>query len=156
MAIKKWIGGVNRGSLIPLSFGLFLITITLSFISINVSAAYAAKKELTNIGEQVINTAAHSINLPLYYAEINKFDSKKRVPLDCLEARLKFYSLINQVSVSNKPVNVESFTCDLYQVRSQISISARLPIDIPFFHLNELDKIKIITSIGASSEYIPN
>jgi len=156
MAIDSWLKDKSRGSLIPLSFGFFLIAMTLSFISINVSAAYAAKKELTNIGEAAINSAAQSINLLFYYGEINRFESKKRVPLNCQEAGSKFYTLISQSKVSDKLIKVESFNCDLYEVSAQISITARLPIDIPFFHLNQLDKLKITTSIGASSEYIPN
>jgi hypothetical protein len=156
MAVGSWFKHKSRGSLIPLSFGFFLIAMTLSFISINISAAYAAKKELTNIGEAAINSSAHSINLLFYYGEINRFDSMKRVPLNCQEASSKFYTLISQSRVSDKVINVDSFNCDLYEVSAQISITAQLPIDIPFFHLNELDKLKITTSIGASSEYIPN
>ena len=156
MAIGSWLKHKSRGSLIPLSFGFFLIAMTLSFISINISAAYAAKKELTNIGEAAINSSAHSINLLFYYSEINRFDSKKRVPLNCQEAGSKFHALISQSRVSDKVIKVDSFNCDLYEVSAQISITAQLPIDIPFFHLNELDKLKITTSIGASSEYIPN
>ena len=156
MAVGSWFKHKSRGSLIPLSFGFFLIAMTLSFISINISAAYAAKKELTNIGEAAINSSAHSINLLFYYGEINRFDSKKRVPLNCQEAGSKFYALISQSRVSDKVIKVDSFNCDLYEVSAQISISAQLPIDIPFFHLNELDKLKITTSTGASSEYIPN
>ena len=156
MAVGSWFKHKSRGSLIPLSFGFFLIAMSLSFISINISAAYAAKKELTNIGEAAINSSAHSINLLFYYSEINRFDSKKRVPLNCQEASSKFYALISQSRVSDKVIKVDSFNCDLYEVSAQISISAQLPIDIPFFHLNELDKLKITTSIGASSEYIPN
>ena len=156
MAVGSWFKYKSRGSLIPLSFGFFLIAMTLSFISINISAAYAAKKELTNIGEAAINSSAHSINLLFYYGEINRFDSKKRVPLNCQEASSKFYTLISQSRVSDKVISINSFNCDLYEVSAQISITAQLPIDIPFFHLNELDKLKITTSIGASSEYIPN
>jgi hypothetical protein len=156
MAVGSWFKHKSRGSLIPLSFGFFLIAMTLSFISINISAAYAAKKELTNIGEAAINSSAHSINFLFYYSEINRFDSKKRVPLNCQEASSKFYALVSQSRVSDKVIKVDSFNCDLYEVSAQISITAQLPIDIPFFHLNELDKLKITTSIGASSEYIPN
>ena len=156
MAVGSWFKHKSRGSLIPLSFGFFLIAMTLSFISINISAAYAAKKELINIGEAAINSSAHSINLLFYYGEINRFDSKKRVPLNCQEASSKFYTLISQSRVSDKVIKVDTFNCDLYEVTAQISITAQLPIDIPFFHLNELDKLKITTSIGASSEYIPN
>jgi hypothetical protein len=120
MAVGSWVKHKSRGSLIPLSFGFFLIAMTLSFISINISAAYAAKKELTNIGEAAINSSAHSINLLFYYGEINRFDSKKRVPLNCQEASSKFYALISQSRVSDKVIKVDSFNCDLYEVSAQI------------------------------------
>ena len=70
MAIVKWLNGKSRGSLLPLSFGFFLIAMSLAFISINISSAYAAKKELTNIGEAAINSAAHSINLIVIYLKL--------------------------------------------------------------------------------------
>lgn len=156
MAIVKWLNGKSRGSLLPLSFGFFLIAMSLAFISINISSAYAAKKELTNIGEAAINSAAHSINLIAYYTELNRFSSNKRVPLDCYLANTRFHSIINQSQVSGKSIYIEQFNCDLFEVSAQISINARLPIDIPFFQLNELDNLHIRTTIGASSEYIAN
>ncbi len=156
MAVRKWLIGKSRGSLIPLSFGFFLIAMSLSFISINISSAYATKKELTNIGEAAINKAAQSINLLAYYAEINRFSNNKRVPLDCLAANTQFHNLISQTLLSNRAIRVDRFDCDLYEVKAVISISGRLPIDIPFFNLNQMDNLQITTTVGASSAYIPN
>jgi len=156
MAIIKWLTGKSRGSLIPLSFGFFLIAITLSFISINISAAYTTKKELTNIGEAAINKAAHSINLLAYYAEINRFSSNKRVSLDCMAANKQFHNLISQALLANRQIRVERFDCDLYELRAEISISGQLPINIPFFNLNQIDNLQITTTVGASSAYMAN
>ena len=46
-----------------LSFGFYLLAMTLAFISINVASAYNLKKELTNVAEGAINKSAQSINI---------------------------------------------------------------------------------------------
>ena len=155
MAIRKLLFGKSRGSLIPLSFGFFLIAICLAFISINISTAYALKKELTNIGEAAINKAAHSINLFAYYGEINRYQSNKRVPLDCQAASSSFNKLIQSIDLSDKKITVERFTCDLYELSAQISVTGIMPIQIPFFNLDNLDNLTIRTTIGASSKIQP-
>ena len=155
MAIGKLIFGKSRGSLIPLSFGFFLIAICLAFISINLSTAYALKKELSNIGEAAINKAAQSINLFAYYGEINRFQSNKRVPLDCQEASNSFSNLIQALDLSGKKITIERFNCDLYEISAQISVAGRMPMQIPFFNLANLDNLTIRTTIGASSKIQP-
>jgi hypothetical protein len=155
MAIRKLLFGKSRGSLIPLSFGFFLIAISLAFISINISTAYAVKKELTNIGEAAINKAAHSINLFAYYGEINRYQSNKRVPLDCQAASSSFSNLIQSIDLSDKKIIVERFTCDLYELSAQISVTGIMPIQIPFFNLDNLNNLTIRTNIGASSKIQP-
>ncbi|MCX6447398.1 MAG: hypothetical protein NTX10_04910 [Actinobacteria bacterium] len=155
MAIRKLLFGKSRGSLIPLSFGFFLIAICLAFISINISTAYALKKELSNIGEAAINNAAHSINLFAYYGEINRFQSNKRVPLDCQAASSSFSNLIQSIDLSGKKISIERFNCDLYELSAQISVAGRMPIQIPFFNLDNLDNLTIRTTIGASSKIQP-
>ena len=155
MAIRELFFGKSRGSLIPLSFGFFLIAICLAFISINISTAYALKKELSNICESAINNAAHSINLFAYYGEINRFQSNKRVPLDCQAASSSFSNLIQSIDLSGKKISIERFTCDLYELSAQISVAGKMPIQIPFFNLDNLDNLTIRTTIGASSKIQP-
>ena len=155
MAVSNFLSSKSRGSLIPLSFGFFLIAICLAFISINISTAYALKKELSNIGEAAINKAAHSINLFAYYGDINRYQSNKRVPLDCQAASSSFNNLIQSIDLSGKKITVERFNCDFYELSAQISITGRLPIQIPFFNLDNLDNLTIRTTIGASSKIQP-
>ena len=155
MAIRELFFGKSRGSLIPLSFGFFLIAICLAFISINVSTAYALKKELSNIGEAAINKAAQSINLFAYYGEINRHQSNKRVPLDCQAASSSFSNLIQSIDLSGKKISIDRFNCDLYEISAQISVAGRMPIQIPFFNLDNLDNLTIRTTIGASSKIQP-
>jgi hypothetical protein len=156
MAIKTIIFGKSRGSLIPLSFGFFLLAMTLTFISINVASAYSVKKQLTNLAEAAINRSAQSINTLAYYAEINRFNREKRVPLDCLSAQGKFYQLINQARLHEKQIKVDHFKCELYEVSAQVSIEGKMPIQIPFMESSALNTLIISTQVGASSVYIPN
>ena len=156
MAIKTIIFGKSCGSLIPLSFGFFLLAMTLTFISINVASAYSVKKQLTNLAEAAINRSAQSINTLAYYAEINRFNREKRVPLDCLSAQGKFYQLINQARLHEKQIKVDHFKCELYEVSAQVSIAGNMPIQIPFMESSALNRLIISTQVGASSVYIPN
>lgn len=156
MAIKKIHLGQSRGSLIPLSFGFFLLSMSLVFISINVASAYTLKRELTNIAESAINKSAQSINILAYYGQINRFSSNKKVPLDCLAANLQFYSLINQVQIKGRGIMVESFACSWYEVSAQIAIITDLPITIPFIELTQIKNLTIRSKVGASSVYMPN
>jgi hypothetical protein len=156
MAIKKLLKAQSRGSLIPLSFGFFLLAMSLSFISINIASAYSVKKELTNMAESAINKSAQSINSFAYYAQLNRFSNDKRVPLDCLAAKIKFYTLISQLQISGKSVQVSSFDCKLYELTAELIVMGDLPIQIPFIDIDQLKKVTITTKVGASSVYIPN
>jgi hypothetical protein len=153
MAIAKIISGKSRGSLIPLSFGFFLLAMTLTFISINVASAYSVKKQLSNLAEAAIN---RSVNSLAYYAEVNRFSRDKRVPLDCMAAQAKFYQLINQLRLHEKQIKVDNFKCELYEVSAQVSIEGKMPIQIPFMESVALNRLIISTQVGASSVYIPN
>ena len=137
MAIKNWLNHQSRGSLIPLSFGFFILAMSLAFISINIASAYSVKKELTNMAESAINKSAQSINSFAYYAQLNRFSNDKRVPLDCLVAKIKFYTLISQLQISGKSIQVSSFNCQLYEVSAEVFIVGDLPIQIPFIHSEE-------------------
>lgn len=156
MAIAKIIFGKSRGSLIPLSFGFFILAMTLTFVSINVASAYSVKKQLTNLAEGAINKSAQSINLLAYYKEVNRFSSVKRVPLDCYAAEGEFYQLINKVRLHDKQITVDYFKCEMYEVSAQVSIIGRMPIQIPFLDSVALNRLIISTQVGASSVYIPN
>jgi Flp pilus assembly protein TadG len=91
MAIRKFFKAESRGSLIPFSFGFFLLAMSLSFISINIASAYLVKKELTNVAESAVNKSAQSINTLAYYSQLNRFSNIKRVPLIVWQQNIKFH-----------------------------------------------------------------
>jgi hypothetical protein len=59
------------------------------------------------------------------------------------------------MDLSGKQITVERFTCDLYDLSAQISVSGKMPIQIPFFNLDNLNNLTIRTTIGASSRIQP-
>jgi hypothetical protein len=77
------------------------------------------------------------------------------VPLDCQAASSSFSNLIQSIDLSGKKITVERFNCDLYELSAQVSVAGRMPIQIPFFNLDNLDNLTIRTTIGASSKIQP-
>jgi hypothetical protein len=151
--ILKFLRGKSQGSLIPLSFGFFLISLSILFISININAAYASKKELINLGEGAIQRAAHEIDLFSYYLELNRFSSNKRVPINCIAARSKFVDLISNSQISGHDVNIESFDCSLFEISAKISIYGKMPVQVPILGSLNNEKFMITATVGANSPY---
>ena len=150
---KKFIFGKSNGSLIPLSFGFFLISLSLLFISINVSVAYASKKELINVGEAAIQRAAHEIDTLAYYLELNRFLSNKKIPINCSAAEAKFKDLISKAKINGHDILVEDFNCSYFEISAKISISGEMPVYIPILNSLNNEKIVITASVGANSPY---
>lgn len=150
MALKRF---QSKGSLIPLSFGFFLISLTLIFISINIGSAYSTKRELINVGESAIQRSAHEIDKIAYYLELNRFTFEKRVPIDCSQARSVFMNSISNSTVSGKEITVIYFDCNFFEVKAELSITGKLPIDIPFQGMSNPKTIEIRATVGANSPY---
>ena len=150
---RKLLNGRSSGSLMPLSFGFFIISISLLFLSVNINAAYATKKELINLGESAIQRAAHEVDLMAYYLEINRFTFNKRVPINCSAARSKFIELILKAEVSGKAINIEEFNCSIFEISAKISVSGVMPLTIPLLGSINDEQITISASIGANSPY---
>ena len=143
----------SAGSLIPLSFGFFLITLSLLFMSININAAYATKKELINIGEGAIQKSAQELDYIAYYLELNRFNFRKSVPINCISARNKFYNLISQVQISRHDIHIQNFDCNLFSISAEISVSGQYPIKIPLLNSITSGQIEINAVVGANSPY---
>jgi hypothetical protein len=150
MALRRF---ESKGSLIPLSFGFFLISLTLIFISINIGSAYSTKRELINVGESAIQRSAHEIDKIAYYLEVNRFTFEKRIPIDCNQAKSVFMKSISNSTVSGKEIKVINFDCNIFEVKAEISITGKLPIDIPFQGMSNPKTIEISATVGANSPY---
>ena len=151
--IKSVCKGRSQGSLMPLSFGFFIIALSLLFVSININAAYSTKKELINLGEAAIQRAAHEMDSIAYYLELNRFSFDKKMPINCPAASNKFRELISQGKVSGYPINIDKFNCSLFEISAEISISGVLPVKIPMLRSENIEKITISVLVGANSPY---
>jgi hypothetical protein len=151
--IKRFCLGGSEGSLMPLSFGFFIIALSLLFVSININAAYSTKKELINLGEAAIQRAAHEMDTIAYYLELNRFSFNKKMPINCPAASNKFRELISQAQVSGYPINIDKFDCSLFEISAEISISGVLPVKIPMLGSENIHNITISAVVGANSPY---
>jgi hypothetical protein len=64
--------------------------------------------------------------------------------------------LIANARLSDKQILVDDFNCSLYEVWAQVSITGKLPVDLTFLHLDQLNTLTIRSKVGASSVYMPN
>ena len=153
ISLKRVLFGKSAGSLIPLSFGFFIISLSLLFISININAAYASKKELINLGEAAIQRASHEIDTLAYYLELNRFLSNKKIPINCSAAEAKFKDLIAKAKINGRDVYIEDFNCSIFEISAKIAISGEMPVRIPILNSLSNEEIVITASVGANSPY---
>ena len=151
--LKSIVAGKSRGSLIPLSFGFFIISLSLLFISINLNAAYATKKELINLGESAVQRSAHEIDALAYYLELNRFNQNKRIPIDCQAAKSVFYNIVLKMDLSGHQIDVEEFNCSLFEISAKISVVGKMPLNIPLLGLANENQLQITAMVGANSPY---
>ena len=142
------------GSLAPLVFGLFLLTLLTSAIVVDYSSVILKQRILVQHNERALQRAAHSINLGAYYIDgLDQFsvlDSseqtrsvKYRVPLDCRKALAVYRdeivnslitSELERIHTPDEDTNswrIDSFSCDGSTVRGKISQITSLPFQLP-------------------------
>ena len=145
----------ETGSLSILIITLFLLMLLFSFLIINVSDAYLAKRELDNVGEVAITRAAHAIDLNRYYSGDRTADEASgdglafRVPLDCGTAESNFQQSIVSSNLRGEAISIQDWQCQADEVSATISAiiptALRMPLEIGSA------TTEITASIGATS-----
>jgi hypothetical protein len=108
----------DEGSLVLAIFSLFLLTLCLSFAIIDLSGAYLAKRELTNLGEAAISRAAHNVDSDRYYQEERTQIGTGAngpiylLPINCTDAFASLQRELLQVTLWGGQVSATSFRCD--------------------------------------------
>ena len=151
--LKRVLNSRSQGSLIPMSFGFFIISLSILFISININATYASKKDLINLGVSAIQRASHEIDTLSYYLELNRFSSIKKIPINCSAARSKFVDLISGAQISGHDVKIENFDCSPFEISAKISIYGKMPVQVPILGSVNNEKFIIYATVGANSPY---
>lgn len=144
----------ESGSISVLISGLFLLVLTLSIGIIDVTDSYLAKRELIQIGEDVILVASHSLDESRYYSDspITSVSPNQRVPINCAAAALKFSAEISTRNLRRNLIEVSGWSCSDDQITASISSSIEVLVNFPIFSRINGGKIGINATIGATSE----
>jgi len=147
--------GDDSGSLVILSFSLFLLLLISSLAVIDISDSFLAKRQLVEIGEVAITRAAHSISLSRYYSgnilmDTSGVDGNQfRIPIDCQAAQLAFQSEISSSALRGQAISITSWNCINDEVDATIEAQIHVLISLP---LGIGTNSSMITStVGATS-----
>jgi hypothetical protein len=88
-----------------------------------------------------------------YYLELNRFDQNKRVPIDCSAAKSVFYNLLSKMDISGHQISIEDFNCSLFKISAKISVTGKIPLNIPLLGLANENQLQISAMVGANSPY---
>ena len=145
----------ETGSLSILIITLFLLMLLFSFLIINVSDAYLAKRELDNVGEIAITRAAHAIDLNRYYSGERTADEASgdglafRVPLDCATAESNFQNSIVSSNLRGEAISIQNWQCQADEVSATISAIIPTALEMPLGIGSATTEVT--ASIGATS-----
>jgi hypothetical protein len=135
----------ERGSLSILSTSLFFLLVISSFVILNSSSAFLAKRELVQIGEVAITRATHHLDAGSYYNGASSAgaswtysgggsstSSNLALPIDCTLAYQSFTHEIYKSQLRNNPIGFTDWNCDGYtasaKLTSQVQHLLRMPI----------------------------
>lgn len=146
----------EEGSISVLITTLFLLVFILSIGIIDISDSYLAKRELTQIGEDAILVASHSLNENLYYSDSLSLSANNgRVPIDCAVAEIKFHAEITLRKLRNNEIAVSGWHCSGEQITASIKSKIQALVNFPILsNINNgnVGVIGIDAIIGATSE----
>lgn len=154
----------ERGSLLPLTFGFFLITLLLIFILVDFSSVMMRQRVLIQENEFALMKASHQISNLNYYLfglKSNFAENEFRVPINCSSARTAYLSeieLINNEKYSTDlvfseklgAIEINSFECDGYKVTAGVSATYVLPLQAPTLGITTF---KVSANGSATNQY---
>lgn len=134
----------ERGSLSILSTGLFLLLVLSSFVIMNASSAFLAKRELIQIGEFAITRAAQNLDPNSYYGNATITTA---LPIDCGAAEQSFRNEIAQSYLRQTAVILNEWKCDGFSASAMISSQVRHLLVMPI--LGSQGLITVSTEVAA-------
>lgn len=172
----------ETGSISPLIIFYFSILMTLIFLISNVASTYIARRDLISRTESALLIASQELDEYRYYygspltsflAEQEISNGSLRVPIDCADASHSFQAAMYSLPISilsnqenrqrsaegererfgKNSLQIESVTCDGYDVAAKVSELHELPFQIRVLgirtHLNRVE-------VGTSSFFLEN
>jgi hypothetical protein len=128
----------ERGSLSILSTSLFFLLVLSSFVIMNASSAYLAKRELIQIGEVGITRAVQHLDSNSYYGNLaggssssGNSVSNTAIPIDCPAAAQSFRNEMAQSNLRQSPIVLNQWSCDGFNASATISSQVRHLLVMP-------------------------
>lgn len=132
----------ERGSLSILSTSLFFLLVLSSFVIMNASSAYLAKRELIQIGEVGITRAVQHLDSNSYYGNLaggssssgnsaGNYVSNSAIPIDCPAAAQSFRNEMAQSNLRQSPIVLNQWSCDGFNASATISSQVRHLLVMP-------------------------
>ena len=132
----------ERGSLSILSTSLFFLLVLSSFVIMNASSAYLAKRELIQIGEVGITKAVQHLDSNSYYGNLaggssssgnsaGNSVSNTAIPIDCPAAAQSFRNEMAQSNLRQSPIVLNQWSCDGFNASATISSQVRHLLVMP-------------------------
>ena len=157
MGLKLGLVKDERGSISLLVMAFFLISVLTSLIITDVAAIAMAKRSLTQATEAAAQRGVRNLNREAYYS--GEFDlstmagnifgvgpKNPGVPIDCSKALgdsqgaladwARGPSSLRRVELSE--ILIRDIQCDGFGIQLLTSATAKLPIVIPFFKIDEI------------------
>ena len=145
----------DEGSLIILTLTLFMLLVVTSLGMVDISDNFLAKRQLVEVGEVAISSAAHQLSLSRYYSGNILMDtsgadgSQFRIPIDCGKALSAFTSEISASALRGLPIQIENWNCSNDEVSATISAQIPTLIRLPLGIGSSTTQVR--ATIGATS-----
>lgn len=150
----------ETGSLSLLIISLFLLTISLSFVIIDISGAYLAQRQLINIGESAISRAAHNVDLDRYYSGDRIQSGTKGdaptylLPIDCSSAARTLQSELAAIELHGAPISVADFSCLGDVLHATLTAQIEPTLALPLLPTSLSNRLFSITARVSASNVI--
>jgi len=121
----------DRGSLSILSISLFLLLVFSSFVIMNTSSAFIAKRELIQIAETAASRAGHNLNVNDYYSPSTVSTQKLDVAIDCNKAYESFSNEIRNSMLRATHISIAAWNCDGWALSASVSSQIKQLFSLP-------------------------
>ena len=157
----------ESGSISLVVFSLFLITVSCLFVLTDIAAVGVAKRSLTQATEAAAQRGVRNLNRDAYYK--GEFDATTQVrnllgigptdpkiPIDCSKAIgdaqgalidwFKGPKTLRRVEITN--LSISNINCDGFGIQLVTQATARLPLILPFAHLNSVEISSTVSTLN--------
>lgn len=143
----------ENGSISLLLIFLFLITAITSLVVVDISDAYLAKRQLTQIAEASAQLGSHQIDLPRYYSSglIDSGLGYGLVPMNCNSAVLYSQRYLEANSLRGNQIYMTGWSCINEKLTINVRSEIRPLINLPFLFGTFGQQLPITASVIATS-----